>query len=72
MILFAIRLYSFPNCGEEAAFGRAPALVAIFDTISEFNAATGICGFGIDFVDGGGRVGFTAAGAGLAVGGAGF
>jgi len=37
----------------------------MFDTISEFNAAIGICGFGTGFVDGGGGIVFPATGAGL-------
>jgi hypothetical protein len=48
-----------------AAFGLAPALVDIFETISEFNAAIGTWGFGAVFVEGGGDIGFDATFAGL-------
>jgi hypothetical protein len=44
----------------------------MFDTISEFKAAMGTCGFGAGFVEGGGGIGFAVVFAGLKGVGAGF
>jgi len=44
----------------------------MFDTISEFKAAMGTCGFGAGFVERGGGIGFAVIFAGLKGVGAGF
>ena len=44
----------------------------MFDTISEFRAAMGTCGFGAGFVEGGGGIGFAVIFAGLKGVGTGF